>query len=400
MSKKLIIVCLVNFLIAALLGLTLRFSYVQDIGINYRFLTHAHSHVAMLGWVYLMLYTLFVHYFTKHNKSFYNKLFWVTEIAVIGMLLSFPFQGYATISITFSTLHIFCSYFFAYRIWKDLYIKNHLIAFMVKTALTFMLLSTIGIWCLGPAVGLMGKASAFYQIAIQFFLHFQFNGWFLMGVLAILFHELKIEPSKITNRLVTVIIIATILTLALPVQWFTGITMLYFLNATGIILQIWALILFLKAIKNPYRVILANESSTVKWMYYFALSCFILKLVLQGITLFPGFSETLINHTNFIIGFIHLTMLGTISGFLLAFILKAKDLETNKITSLGVYLFLIGFVLTEFLLTLQGSYFYFQIGFIKNYYLIIFTASIFLPLGITFIIYSFFKNKNACLLNR
>ncbi|HKK11450.1 MAG TPA: hypothetical protein VJ945_01360, partial [Flavobacteriaceae bacterium] len=154
MPKKLVIVCLINFCIAALLGLLLRYIYVNPLAINYRFLTHAHSHLAMLGWAYLMIYTFLVYYFVPKQKLVYTKLFWLTEIAVLGMLLSFPFQGYAAISISFSTLHIFCSYYFVYRFWKDMSIENTLVKNLVKTALIFMLISTIGVWCLGPAVGL------------------------------------------------------------------------------------------------------------------------------------------------------------------------------------------------------------------------------------------------------
>ena len=118
MSKRLVIICLINFFVAAVMGLALRFSFIESIGLNYRYLTHAHSHVAMLGWVYLMLFTLIVYYFIPNKKPIYNQLFWLTEISVIGMMVSFPIQGYATISILFSTLHIFCSYYFVYLIWK------------------------------------------------------------------------------------------------------------------------------------------------------------------------------------------------------------------------------------------------------------------------------------------
>ena len=91
MSKKLVVICLLNFFIAALMGLTLRYFFINTIPINYRFLTHAHSHVAMLGWVYLMLFTLIVHYFVPNNKkAVFNNLFWLTEIAVVGMMVSFP----------------------------------------------------------------------------------------------------------------------------------------------------------------------------------------------------------------------------------------------------------------------------------------------------------------------
>ena len=127
MPKKHVFVCLLNFFVAALLGLALRYFFVQPMGVNYRFLTHAHSHIAMLGWVYLMLFVLFVQYFVPEKKPIYTKLFWITQFAVLGMLFSFPFQGYAAVSITFSTLHIFCSYYFAYLIFKNH--KNHKVVF-------------------------------------------------------------------------------------------------------------------------------------------------------------------------------------------------------------------------------------------------------------------------------
>jgi hypothetical protein len=106
MQKKLVVICLINFFIAAMMGLALRYSFISSINLNYRYLTHAHSHLAMLGWVYLMLFVLIVHYFVPEKKPVYNRLFWLTEFSVVGMMVSFPFQGYAVISITFSTLHI------------------------------------------------------------------------------------------------------------------------------------------------------------------------------------------------------------------------------------------------------------------------------------------------------
>ena len=151
------------------MGLALRFSFLESIGLNYRFLTHAHSHVAMLGWVYLMLFTLFVHYFIPEKLKIFNRLFWITEFAVVGMMLSFPFQGYAAVSISFSTLHIFCSYYFVYLIFKHQKVNSLVSRKLLKTSLIFMVVSTIGFWCLGPAVATLGQASAFYQIAIQFF---------------------------------------------------------------------------------------------------------------------------------------------------------------------------------------------------------------------------------------
>ena len=192
MQRSWVLTCLTNFLIAALLGLFLRYMFVNPLdGFNFRFLTHAHSHTAMLGWVYLMLYSLIVWRFIPKPRKIYKRLFWMTEFAVIGMVLSFPFEGYAAVSISFSTLHIFCSYYFARLVWKDEAENELPERKLLKTSLLFMLLSTLGVWCLGPAVAMTGAGSPFYNIAIQFFLHFQFNGWFLLAVLAIFFKTLN-----------------------------------------------------------------------------------------------------------------------------------------------------------------------------------------------------------------
>ncbi len=394
MLKKQIIVCLLNFLIAALMGLALRYAAINDIGINYRFLTHAHSHVAMLGWVYLMLFAFIVHYFVPEQKPFYQRLFWLTEFAVVGMMFSFPFQGYAAISISFSTLHILCSYYFVHIIWKHHKTNSKATRLLLKTSLLFMLLSTIGVWCLGPTVGLMGKASAFYQIAIQFFLHFQFNGWFLFAVIALFFHQLKIDDSKTFIIFFKLLLASTILTLAMPIQWFAPNFMLIVLNALGVVLQLVAIYFFFKLIKIEIKKFNTSVSKLTIYSYQFALLCLALKSIVQLASLVPQLTEELYLHRNFVIGFIHLLMLGVISGFLFSFILKQLKTKPSKLLSFGLYSFLIGFVCTEFLLLIQGIKFYFGNGILPKYYELLFTFSILLPLGISFLLFNFIKLKN------
>ncbi|MBD0832210.1 hypothetical protein [Aestuariibaculum sediminum] len=390
MQKKLIIVCLINFLIAALMGVALRYSFLDPIGLNYRFLTHAHSHVAMLGWVYLILYAFIVYYFIPDKRPIYNRLFWVTEIAVIGMMVSFPFQGYAAISITFSTLHIFCSYYFVHLVWKYHKVTSVTTLLLLKIALVFMLISTIGVWCLGPAVGVLGQASAFYQIAIQFFLHFQFNGWFLIAVLALLFYLVRIEDSILFQNFFKLLIISTILTFALPVQWFAPHPILIYINILGVLLQLLTLYLFIKLIKFKMKKALKGQSKLIVTLYYFSVFCFALKILFQGVTLNPEFSEVVFMHRNFVIGFIHLVMLGVITGFLFAFLYSNQ--KPSASLKLGLYSFLSGFVLTEIILLIQGVRFYLGIGVISNYYLLLFLFSGLLPLGILFILIHYIKS--------
>jgi len=123
-------------------------------------------------------------------------------------------------------------------------------------------------------------------------------------------------------------------------------------------------------------------------MYGFALVCFLLKVVFQTLSILPQFSEVVFNHHNFVIGFIHLLMLGVISGFLFAFILKSELVTNSKSLTIGLYSFVLGFLLTEILLLIQGVMFYFQTGILSNYYLLLFVFSILLPLGISFVLFN------------
>ena len=114
-TKSHITVSLGYFLLAALLGVLLRTFVVLPIPVNYRFIVHTHSHIALLGWVYMALTTLLYHLFLSRQEVGirYKRIFWFTQFSLLGMLFSFPFQGYALFSIMFSTLFLLASYWFA-----------------------------------------------------------------------------------------------------------------------------------------------------------------------------------------------------------------------------------------------------------------------------------------------
>lgn len=378
------------------MGLFLRLMYVAPIeGVNFQFLMHGHSHVAMLGWVYLMLYCLIFHFYVPkeaQQKTVYNRLFWVTELAVIGMMIDFPAQGYAFASILFSSLHIFCSYYFCYLIWKDAKPSTFPEKRMLHTALFFMIFSTLGVWCLGPAIGMMGKESAFYQIAIQFFLHFQFNGWFLFAVLALFFKQSKIKiDEKKFREFYNLFVTATVLTLALPVSWSLSNPIFYWINAIGVMIQLLSFILFALLIQPHFQDFFTPLAPLEKTVYRFALCSLALKVIIQLIVLVPELAQVSHDIRNFVIGYIHLTMLGIITGFLFGFTLQNSYLNSqNSIQKWGVNIFLLGFVSTEILLFLQGTWLFLKSGSFPNYYQNLFIASICLPLGLLIVTGSLF----------
>ncbi|MCW2119515.1 hypothetical protein [Flavobacterium sp. 7A] len=391
MKKHSFVICFANFFIASLMGLLLRWMYVSPIeGINFQFLMHGHSHVAMLGWVYMMLYCLIIYNFVPkevQQKRIYNRLFWITEVAVIGMMLDFPAQGYAFISILFSTVHIFCSYYFARMIWREAKPTTFPEKKMLRTALLFMVFSTFGVWCLGPTVGLLGKSSAFYQICIQYFLHFQFNGWFLFAVLALFFKQIKLKIDEKKFRLFyNLFVIATVMTLALPVSWFFTNPVFYWINVVAVVIQLLAAILFIKNTRSQLQVFFGTLTSVEKIVYGFALFSLVLKIGIQLVVLVPELAQISHQIRDFVIGYIHLTMLGIITGFLFGFALQNKFLDIqNVFHKWGVMIVLIGFITTEILLFLQGFYFYYDMGLLPYYYLSLFIGSVPLAMGLLII---------------
>ena len=70
MPKKWIVIALLNMLIAVSIGALLRFAYVEEISwLAFKNFLHAHSHAAMLGWVYLALFTFLISTFLPKNRT-------------------------------------------------------------------------------------------------------------------------------------------------------------------------------------------------------------------------------------------------------------------------------------------------------------------------------------------
>jgi len=401
MRKSWIVVCLFNFLIAGLMGLLMRLTNVIPQNFDYAKLIHAHSHTAMLGWVYMMIYCFFLHHFVPpEKKKNYNTLFWLTQISVTGMMISFPLQGYAMISITFSSLHILCSYIFGYRIWRDNNVTFLPVKRLLSTSLLFMLMSTLGAWSLGIIVNFVGKESNLYKTAIQFFLHFQFNGWFVFAVLSIFFSIIYKQGIFLSDKLFRpfyyYLTLSAILTFALPISWHFSHQGFVYINAVGLTLQIASAIYFIIMMRRRWQEIIKNNTSVAKWLLIISMISLLTKTIMQSMTVFPEFAEASQTVRNFTIGFIHLGMLGLINGFLFFFLAQGQFIGSkNTYWKTGMLVFYIGFLLTELILFFQGLLNFLKIPMVREYPEILFVASLLLPAGLVFILISLFSRKSV-----
>ena len=393
-------VALIYFLLAALLGVVLRAFYTIEIPINYRFVVHGHSHIALLGWVYVALTTLIYKTYID-QASYYSKyryIFWFTQITIVGMLVTFPFIGYKALSIVFSTLFLFASYCFTWFILKHgkKELKDSNSFKCVKIALGYMVLSSIGPWALGAIMSTIGAESIWYRMAIYFYLHFQYNGWMvlvLIGLLLYLLEQNNIQlPKNVFRRFFWSFNLGIILTFSLSALWTKPSFLFNILGGLGSVIQIIAVLGLAKYI--------STKKSTLKQLYsnfQFELLTtvsvlLLIKMILQLITSIPFFANLAATYVDFTIGYLHWTFLGVVT---LSLFLLMDFYKLLHISRLGYVVYLTGFIMTEFLIFYKGlaGLLSLQIG--DGYFLTLTLGSLLIPVSILLILIANIKTKHS-----
>lgn len=397
-TKTHIKVSLGYFLLAALLGVLLRTFVVAPMPINYRFIVHTHSHIALLGWVYIALTTLLYHLFMDKQglERKYRRIFWFTQICLIGMLLSFPFQGYALFSIIFSTLFLLASYWFSAFFLKHTpqsfkFTKSYI---CVKYALWFMIGSSIGPWALGAIMTILGPESIWYRLAIYFYLHFQYNGWMILALTGIFFYlleQLQINISARTFRyffLTTVL--GIILSFFLSTLW-TGPQLIYYiLGGLGAVLQLIGFgILINICIGN--RMVLKSALPRLQFnILKSVVFLLMVKMILQWLTAWPYFANLAATVLDFTIGYLHWTFLGVISIGLFFFL---EFFGLIKLSKMAITVYLGGFLLTEGLIFYRGMSAWLGWPLFEDYSKFLAGGSLLIPIAVILVLWPYKFNR-------
>lgn len=392
-------IALFYFLVVASLGCLLRLFVLVDIPATYRFLVHTHSHIALLGWVYVALTSLLYKLYLEKEKitKLYNRIFWFTQITILGMLISFPFHGYAAFSILFSTLFLIASYFFAWLFLKKTSSESkQLFSYkLAKTSILFMVFSSIGPWALGAIMTTLGSTSIWYKLAIYFYLHFQYNGWFIIGLLSVLFYFLEkfgfFVPKKLQKQWLWLLVSSVLVTYFLSTLWLKPSLIIYFLAAIGAILQT---ILFIKIflwIQPIWNSFSKKLVSGVSIMLLFAGVLLVIKIDMQLLSAIPYFAMLAYHTLDFVIGYLHLVFLGVVTISLFAFL---KQMGLLNLPKTLFYFYLLAFLSTEVLLFFKGIAIWLHLPIPEYYYFYLIMGSLLFPIAIiVLILYQWKKTK-------
>ena len=393
------------FIITILLGLSLRVSYIADVFFNIRHVTHSHSHIGLLGWIYTILSSLICQYFLREtDRKPYFILFLCTQFCILGMLFSFPFGGYFLYSIIFSSLFIICTYWFSIFFLKRSK-KYNFIRFSISKSVDtehdkplslkfvhwgiyFLILSSIGIWLLPVAIVKAGKGSDWYNSALYFFLHFQYNGWFLAVLFGLLVGEIEHKSLLNSKRLKGALynfVIGTIGSVTLSWVGFFNEPILYIIgNISGFLL--------LASIFGLYRAYMQLEKPAFL-MQMFLLLC-MLKTIFMFLGSFPWIAEVVLTNREFVISYLHFTFLGVIGFGVLHFLEKNLHIHFPY-WSLSLYT--TAFVGSEILITYKGIAILCELFVPDNYYLllVVFSSLFFIAVGYwCYIIFRKVRNKS------
>ncbi len=364
-ARQWIQIALINFCVVALAGITLRYKINFPLPlVNQKYLLHAHSHFAFDGWVTLALMALMVNYLQQQSVNInYKKYHWVLLancVTAYGMFFSFIAEGYAFFSNTFSTLSIFISYFFIFYLWRDLTKVNDTsyAPKWFKAALLLWALSSLGAFMLVYLMANHIMVQDYYFGAIYFFLHFQYNGWFLFACFGLLFSYLykkDILPAvAIDKKLFIVMAVTVVPTYFLSILWLKLPKGLIWIADISGILQLIVLFYFIKLLLAVKKNFTNEITKSARYLWIMTSIAFILKIILQMLSVIPFFSHYAFGFRPIVIGYLHLSFLGIISFFILGYINQILSDMQRRISKVGVFIFVTGVLIQEIILMCQG----------------------------------------------
>lgn len=352
---------LLNLAIVAAIGVIMRYK----IGFDFPFfdqknLQHAHSHFAFGGWVTLVLYLFITNYAeeTGVNISAYKKLIRLQLLSSVGMLVAFAMGGYNIISISLSSATVLISYGFLYLFIRD---KEQMNARGTAQnwyfwGLLFQALSSLGTFSLAYMMATHRFDQHTYLASVYFFLHFQYNGWFLFGIIGSALHffyrQFKIEIQD--KRAYQLLCISVVPAYGLSVLWMDLAWPIYSIVVLFVILQSIGIADLLIKFWQLRSFVLPGISTCIKWGSIFAGTAYGIKFLLQLVSVIPALSQLAFGFRPVVIAYLHLVLLAATSVTLLTLLMGNGWIKSGRAASIGFILLLIGIFLNEAGLGIQG----------------------------------------------
>ncbi|HYV90760.1 MAG TPA: hypothetical protein VE978_03220 [Chitinophagales bacterium] len=356
---------IINLCTVAIVGIILRSKIIFSLPfINYNYLLEAHEHFAFGAWATLGLMFLLVYELLP--ESLYRKPVYQWLLAGIAlnswiMLFTFSSGGNSKVSNIFSTIFIFFTYAFGWKLISDLRNSgvNKTVFLLTVSSVICLVISSVGPFTLAYLFAEKSLNVILYKDALYTYLHFQYNGFFTLAVFALLFRKLESkisdEAKKNIHRFSVLLVISILPSQFLTFLWEGSNNNLFlFMAIAGSIFLLLSLLWFIISALSISKVF-KTVSPVVKYLGIISMSAFALKIFLQSFTIFPTVGNAVFGDRPVIIGFLHLVFLAFVSIFLLAYFSHREFLNIkNKFTRVALVVFTLGVIFNEAVLMSQG----------------------------------------------
>lgn len=364
-TKVWIQIALINFCIVALAGVTMRYKISFALpAVDQKYLMYAHSNFAFVGWLAIALMTLMIRYLVRcglhTNYVKYRWLLIINLVAAYGMFIAFTIQGYDFWAISFLFVTILMSYFFIFFYWKDLnkVEDNSFSKKWLKAAMVLWAFSSLGALFLAYLLANHVMIQDLYFAAMYFFLHFQYNGWFLFVCFGVFFAYMHRQGLFIierhSKRLFWIMVITVVPTYFLSILWLKLPLALHYIAKVSGVLQLIVLVYFMQIFQIVRKSKTVVFKGSTSWLWTLVSIAFVLKIILQLLSIIPYLGHLAFGFRPVIIGYLHLSFVGIISLFILGYINEFIFRFRGKVSGIGALIFVIGFIIQELILMFQG----------------------------------------------
>jgi hypothetical protein len=325
-------------------------------------LQEAHSHFAFYGWItnaiYLFIYKILKQTISKKKlTSFYNTII-INLFASYGMLFSFLYSGYYWLSIVFSTVALFCSFYFLFIFYKNYKNLETLSRIWFLGGLLFAVFSSLGVFNLSFMKINHHISQDLYLASTYFYLHFQYNGFFIFSCIGLLINMLENIGAKLNSSEIYLtfwlLFFSCFLGFGLSVLWLELPIWLYSMIVLSSLVQILANVKILFWVRKNWMLILEKFTPLERFILIFVGVAFFAKVLLQLASTIPAISQFAFGFRNIVIAYLHLVLLMCVSAFLVGQMLASNLFSLSKALLLGVQFFLLGVFLNELVLGSMG----------------------------------------------
>jgi len=395
-SKVWVRIALINLIIVALLGTVMRYKIGFEFPyLDQKYLQEAHSHFAFTGWITHTLFFLFVLLFRNNigviNEKIYNRLIAANLISAYGMLISFIMQGYGSVSISFSTLSIIVAYVFSYFALKDIrrLSPGHPAKYWLRAAIWFGIFSTVGTMVLSYMMATKQYDQTTYLGSIYFYLHFQYNGWFLFACIGLFMEKIRhfhLNPKHVSYSF-WMFFLSGVPTYFLSILWAKLPVWLYPLVVLAALFQAAGWYFLLRIVASNLENFRTKFAKMANLLFLVVAGAVTVKILLQLGSTIPAVSKLAFGFRPIVIAYLHLVLLLIVSVFLLTFLYTIGLINQNKNSNKAIVIFTVGAIANEVILAVQGiaSFSYTVIPFANE---MLFVAAFILLFGVVYLLSS------------